>query len=146
VRHFFSWLFAPRRRGCVLFLATIILVVGWVVTSPFRGMLMSYIDHLRGHEGVCIGGPPPPWWREEGDLLRERYGVEVKGVFPDYITPFTLPAVVYLQGYDSISRDLLRGKYGKDVVSECERDAIEQWRAAHPEEYRRMFGDAPRPR
>jgi hypothetical protein len=144
MHHLFSWLFAPQRRGCVLFLGAIILVVGWVVTSPFRGMLMSYFDHLRGHGGVCIGGPPPPWWREEGDLLRERYGVEVKGVHPDYITPFTLPAAAYLQGYDNVSRELLRGKYGKDVVSECERDAKEQWRAEHPEEYRRLFGGSPR--
>jgi hypothetical protein len=145
VRHLFSWLFAPQRRGCVLFLGAIILVVGWVLTSPFRGMLMSYLDHLRGYNGVYIGGPPPPWWRGEANLLRERYRVEVKGVFPDYITPFTLPANAYRQGYDSVSRDLLREMYGKDVVTECESDAIEQWRTEHPEEYRRWFGEAPRP-
>jgi hypothetical protein len=106
-------------------------------------MLMSYIDHLRGLDGVCIGGPPPPWSREEADLLRERYGVEVVGVFPDYVTLFTLPVISYLHGYNSVSRDRLREKYGKDVVSECERDAKEQWRAEHPEEYRKLFRNGP---
>jgi hypothetical protein len=138
MKRFISWLFSTRRGRFSLAFGAALTVAALYFTAEPRGALMAEIDYLRGYYGVCVAGPPSPWWKEERDLLRERYRVEVAGVIPDYITPLTLPLLWYGRGYDNVAEARLREKYGKDILAECERDAKARWLADHPKEAERM--------
>jgi len=55
-------------------------VAAWVYTAPSRGRLSARFDVWRGHYIVLAYGLPSPWRPEYGQLLRERYGIEIHTV------------------------------------------------------------------
>src|SRR5262245_30964686 len=141
-KRFISWLFSTPRGLLCLAGGVLVVALGWYFGTPLRGLVMAHIDYALGHYRVWEGGPPAPWLREEQELLRERYGVEVDGVMPYLLTPWTFPYFWYGRGYNAAALDLLRQRYGKDVLDECYRDAKERWLAEHPEQ-RKWFGGGP---
>jgi hypothetical protein len=93
-------------------------------TAPMRGRLTAHYDVRRGHYVVLAYGLPSPWRSQYAQLLRERYGVEVRSVALCIVSE-TLRS--YADGYDEVSVDDANHKFGHDVFKECAEVARSQW-------------------
>ena|ERR1022692_4208939 len=93
----------------------------WYFTGYPRGMFIAYVDYLQGHQEIKICGVISPDEPELARLLRTRYSVEVSAIDSTFMTQ---EHADYLAGYNAVSRYLLLKKYGKDVVGECESEAL----------------------
>jgi hypothetical protein len=107
-------------------LGVLALVFLSLTPSYSSGVREAYADHARGHYEIKTYGIPAPWDEEYHRLLQQKYGVRLHQVagcvvsrgFSDYV-----------RGYNDISTRLLREKYGRDVVEECEQLAKKKWDA-----------------
>jgi hypothetical protein len=93
-------------------------------TAPMRGRLMAHYDVWRGHYAVLAYGLPSPWRPRYSQLLRERYGVEVRTVALCIVSE-TLRS--YADSYDEVSAASANQKFGHDVFKECAEAARSQW-------------------
>jgi len=69
-------------------------------------------------------GLPSPWRSQYAQLLRERYGVEVRTVALCIVSE-TLRS--YADTYDEVSAAGANHKFGHDVFKECEGVARSHW-------------------
>jgi hypothetical protein len=96
--------------------------VVWDVTGYPRGMLGAYIDHAQGIDAAWDTGHLPSYELEYRQMLRTRYGVEMRGSD----STFVLHAVSsYMDGYNGVSHRYAVEKYGKDIFKECGDEASE---------------------
>ena len=100
--------------------------VAWSHSANVRGRMMARIDLSRGKCRVLtfgMGAPHP----EEAEMFRTRYGVELKAVAQCIVSPGLME---YVRGYNKVSREALRRKFGRDVVlstfEEVERTKIRE--------------------
>ena len=105
--------------------------VEWDLTARIRGQLVASFDVARGHYEVLSAGLKAEWSPEYAHLLRERYGIRVRGVAGCIMSG---PLSAYLGGYNSVSVGAANRKFGRDVFRECADDASRNWRP-HPEDY-----------
>jgi hypothetical protein len=85
-------------------------------TAPIRGRLAAHFDVRRGHYVVLAYGLPPEWRPEYAQLLKERYGIDVRTVALCIISE-TLRS--YADSYDKVSIAAVKRKFGHDVFEEC---------------------------
>lgn len=122
------WL--TRRSLIAAMVAVLVLAVGWRFSAYPRGMIAGWGAGLRGHNEIKVFGLPPPWYGEYTQLIRERYGVEINTV-GDVVTR---DSVWYADGYNSVARQRIRARFGKDIFAECAQEARTTWELAHPSE------------
>jgi len=114
--------------GCIVIL--IFLTYAWSETASTRGTVVARFDIARDHYQLLGYGLFLPR-AEYVRLLRERYGVGFKKV-ADCIVSESL--VAYADSYNGEMTKALNRKYGRDVVTECARDARSAWEQAHREQ------------
>jgi len=93
-------------------------------SAPVRGRLMARYDVWRGQYVVLAYGLPPPWRPRYAQLLRERYGIEVRTVALCIVSETLLS---YADSYDEVSAAAANHKFGHDVFKECAEVARSQW-------------------
>jgi len=93
-------------------------------TAPMRGRLTAHYDVWRGHYVVLAYGLPLPWRSQYAQLLRERYGVEVRTVALCIVSE-TLRS--YADSYDEVSAADANHRFGRDIFKECAEAARAQW-------------------
>lgn len=93
-------------------------------TAPMRGRLTAHFDVWRGNYVVLAYGLPPPWRPQYAQLLRERYGIEVRTVAKCIVSE-TLRS--YADSYDEVSHAAANQKLGHDVFKECAEVARAKW-------------------
>lgn len=101
----------------------------WWATAPLRGRIAAHFDLRRRHYRLLVYGLPPAWRSGYADLLRERYGIEVRAVAYCIVSE-TL--ISYVEGYDTVSVAAANRKFGRDVFAECAEDARKNWGKQHP--------------
>src|SRR3954471_15438201 len=104
------------------------LLVGWWVSAYPHGMAAAWFDHARGRFEVKTYGLPVPWTPEYRRLLRDRYGVTVRGMAGCVVSE---DLVWYVRGYNEVSAPRLNGRFGKDILAECAADARAAWKLEH---------------
>lgn len=99
-------------------------------TAPMRGRLAAHFDVWRGHYVVLAYGLPSPWRPQYAQLLRDRYGIEVRTV-AFCIVSKTLRS--YADSYDAVSEAAANQKFEHDVFKESAEVARAEWDLAVPE-------------
>ena len=113
----------------VLLAACCLLPVSLDLTASFRGRLAAVVDLLQGRYQVLGHGLPAPWAPEYDGLLKERYGIEY------YQAAWCLASDElrdYIDGYNSVSVDATKRKFGDDVFDKIADEARKRWDAEHP--------------
>jgi hypothetical protein len=98
-------------------------------TAPMRGRLAAHFDVWRGHYIVLAYGLPSPWRPRYAQLLRDRYGIEVRTV-ASCIVSKTLRD--YADSYDAVSGAAANQKFRRDVFKESAEVARSEWELAVP--------------
>ena len=114
----------------VLLAACCLLPVSLDLTASFRGRLAAVVDLLQGRYQVLGHGLPAPWAPEYARLLKERHGIEY------YQAAWCLASdelIDYVDGYDSVSVDATKRKFGDDVFDKIADEARKRWDAEHPQ-------------
>src|SRR5208282_2349061 len=104
-----------RRKVAMVVGAIALLAVSlemWSATAPLRGRMAAHFDVRRKHYRVLVYGLPPAWRSGYADLLRERYGIEVRAVAYCIVSE-TL--ISYVESYDAVSVAAANRKFGRDV-------------------------------
>jgi hypothetical protein len=101
------------------------LVVVWVYTAAARGRLMARFDTHRGHYVVLAYGLPLPERSEYAELLRERYGIEVRTVAFCIVSKSLCD---YADGYNGVSIPAANREFGHDIFKECWEIASRNWK------------------
>src|SRR5262249_25083883 len=119
-----------RRRRVVQRIAGVVLggVILWLLTPYPRGMLMAYVDHIRGHREVRVCGTTYPWDPEYWQLAYDRYRVYFNHVASGTPSPWEH---YYSEGYNSVSWPFIAKQYGYDGFQECRHLAERRWMEAH---------------
>lgn len=116
----------PKKAALVFGILALFVCVELVreYTAPTRGRLTAHIDVWRGHYVVLAYGLPSPWRRQNAQLLRDRYGIEVRTVALCIVSE-TLRS--YVDSYDEVSAAAANQKFGHDVFKECAEVARSKW-------------------
>lgn len=114
-------LLKSRRARILTILAGVGLVILWYLGPYPRGVVMAHVDHARGYYEIkTYGGPLSPEESERyakyNRLLQERYEVELEPVAGCVVT---WSLVQFVDGYNSVSKQLLKEKHGRDIFEEC---------------------------
>jgi len=120
-----------RRRLIIALVALVVAPLVWWFSAYPRGIVAAYFDLCRGHYEIQVYGLPPPYEQEYISLLRERYGVDLCALAGCEIWP---DVEWYAAGYNSVSVPAIDSHFGKDVFSECAREAGTEWHRKHPEQ------------
>jgi hypothetical protein len=117
---------SPKRTLWIVgvLVSLVLSVAAWVYTAPSRGRLSPRFDVWRGHYIVLAYGLPSPWRPEYGQLLRERYGIEIHTVALCIVSE-TLRS--YAGSYNAVSAAAANRKFGHDVFKECAEVASKNW-------------------
>ena len=117
---------APKKIALVLGILALVICAELVreYTAPMRGRVAAHFDVWRGHYVVLAYGLPSPWRPQYTQLLRERYGIEVRTVALCIVSE-TLRS--YADSYDEMSAAAANQKFGHDVFKESEESARSQW-------------------
>jgi hypothetical protein len=116
------------------FIGVPLLIVCWFASAYPRGMLMACLDYARGRHEIKGYGHLPSWQRFD-QIILQKYGVRV-----DHVATCLVSQDVewYANGYNSVATELLKNKFGKDIVEECwNEDEKERERILQEEEERR---------
>ena len=118
-----------RRWRVTLWLLGVALVaICWLTTASLRGRLVARHDVAAGRYEVQVFGVPTPWEPTYASLLKEKYGVEKRVVADHTISPWL---AAYVEAYDEIVKAGAKEKYGRDIFSECQKEAIAQYLVEH---------------
>jgi len=117
---------APKKIALVVGILALVVWVELVreYTGPVRGRVAAHFDLWRGHYVVLAYGLPSPWRPQYTQLLRERYGIEVRTVALCIVSE-TLRS--YADSYDEVSAAAANQKFGHDVFKECQESARSKW-------------------
>lgn len=111
-------------QKAALIVGVLALVISAESTASVRGRLTAHYDVWRGHYVVLAYGLPVPWRSQFAQLLRERYGVEVRTVALCIVSE-TLRS--YADSYDDVSAADANHRFGRDIFKECAEAARSQW-------------------
>ena len=124
-----QWLTGRRLIFAVVTL--IVVAIGWWLSAYPRGVIAAWIDSARGHHEIKVYGLPAPWRSEYARLVYERYGVEINPVAGCVVSQ---ELVWYVDGYNSVARQRILARHGKDIFAECTKEARADFEQAQPEE------------
>ena len=111
-------------------LAIILVPLSWYLSASVRGNLVARWDIAHGHYRLLSYGLPLPWRANYDAKLRARYGVDSRPV-AGCIVSSTLRA--YVRGYDNLSSDAIRQRFGRDVLQQTWDESAAEWNKNHPE-------------
>jgi hypothetical protein len=94
--------------------------LGWQASARIRGQIVARLDLERGHYIVLALGLPAAWRSNAAQLLRERYGIEMRVVAGCVVTE---PLLAYVDGYNEVSTKAANQKFGHDVFQESMAEA-----------------------
>jgi len=118
--------FVRRHKWLVAIAVGIAIVVGWQVSSYPRGFVCAWLDLASGPHKMLVYGLPAPWRKQQATLLRNRYGVEQQAV-AGCIVSVSLRR--FVEGYDDVTMDEARAKFGRDIFAETSEEAMLHWKA-----------------
>ena len=123
-----EWL-ARRRMIPGLLLLGIAAFATWLMLPAHQqGVIAAWVDRVRGHDEVKTFGLPSPYADDYARLLQVRYGVEVRPVAGCGVTQ---DLIEYVRAYNSAVKSRVETRFGKDVFSECRKDAQDAWNSAN---------------
>jgi len=106
-----------KRRAIIGFVAvSLAVLLVWPVTAPMRGRMAARFDARQGHYKILAYGLPPIWTSEYAQLLKKKYGIEMRTVALCIVSE-TLRS--YVDSYNSVSAAAANRKFGYDVFKEC---------------------------
>ena len=116
----------PRKIALVFGILALVVCVELVreYTASMRGRLTAHFDVWRGHYVVLAYGLPPPRRHQYAQLMRERYGIEIRTVALCIVSE-TLRS--YVDSFDEVSHTAANQKFGHDVFKECAEVARSKW-------------------
>jgi hypothetical protein len=103
---------------CIVVLAT-----AWTLRAPIRGRMAAHYDVARGKYKVFSVGFIPQR-RIFSRLLLKRYGIEVIAVPEESESKAVL---AYTRGYNTVSVEAAKSRFGHDVFKECGDNAQKEW-------------------
>jgi hypothetical protein len=92
----------------------------WSLTAHLRGRLAAQLDLRQQHYTFLTYGLEPPERRVIAELLRERYGIELRTVAGDIVSR---DMQSYVDGYNGIMIAAANGKFGRNVYKDCADEA-----------------------
>src|SRR5258706_12438901 len=95
--------FIRKHRSLFVCLVIFLLIAGfleWDYSAGIRGKLTARFDVARGRFEVLAYGLPAPWRPEWANLLRERYGIEMRIVAGCALSQ---SLAAYADGYNEVS-------------------------------------------
>ena len=95
-----------------------------------RGRADARADIRAGRLVLEDYGFPRKGQREFADILRQRYGVELRRVASDIID---YTAYGHAFGYNDVSRPEIERRFGVGVIQKAETEAAGHYRAQHPQ-------------
>ncbi|MGD0468447.1 MAG: hypothetical protein ABSA54_08740 [Terriglobales bacterium] len=108
--------------------AIVALPVAWWMSAGVRGNLRARYDVARGRYVIHLYGLPAATFPEYQQLLRERYGVEVRAM------GCILPLSSYDDSYDRVVIAAANRRFGRDVFKEALDQANKDWELKHKAE------------
>jgi len=96
------------------------------VDGEMEGDLLARFDIASGRYRVLTLGLPVPFHREYVRLLLDRYGIESHAIAG---CAFSESEGAFARGYNSVSQEAAKRKFGRDVFAECLEDAYKAWAA-----------------
>jgi hypothetical protein len=118
------------KRAVLLALAAPVAIVVWELAAYPRGVVMAEIDCVFGVYSIKTAGKPVPWSWEAREKLRDRYGIQMTAEAGCEVTPWLQ---WYMDGYNSISKPAIEGKFGDDVVKKTYEEARLEYKKKHNE-------------
>ncbi len=116
----------------ILLCSILLIAAPWVaraeeVPSAFaNGQAQARQDVAAGLVRIKTYGLPAPWFGEYTALLKSRCGAEAQGVAGCVVDQAT---VEFVRGYNGVSREFLKNKFGTNIFGELETAAEKAWDA-----------------
>lgn len=104
--------FSNRRNILLVIIAIVILPASWVFSAGLRGDIHARYDVAHGHYVIHLYGLPVATFSQYQQLLRKRYGIEVKAM------GCILPMTSYYDSYDRVVIAAANQKFGHNVFKE----------------------------
>jgi hypothetical protein len=125
--------FVSRHKKLTAFSALAILIfanLAWDASAFLRGQIVARYDIARGHYRELTLGLPPPQRPTYANVIKERYGIELRAVAGCIVSP---SLISYVDGYNSVSIAGANRKWGRDVFEDGRNEAGRIWSQAHPQ-------------
>lgn len=103
--------------------ASALAAAAYLRDKPVQAWYDAATDHIQGNYRI-LGGLNSICYTPTAELLEKRYGVKT-----EYIDSYIYMELDnYNQAYNSVSRPLLRLRFGKDIFTECYMEACPESR------------------
>lgn len=112
-------------RYLVFAISMPIALAAWSSLPAKLGWAAATLDTTFGRYQVLRYGLPMPWHNEYRELMRKRYGVDVRAIAGCVVFG---ALVDYASAYNSVSTDAIKRKYGQDIMERTAREVGSSWR------------------
>ena len=108
----------------VLFLCSLVGLFAWYFTAHVRGELVAQVDLARGHHNYLTAGLPVAWYPRYAQILKGRFGIDTTPVAGCVVSESQSR---YIEGYNQVSMEAAKRRFGRDVFRESAIEASKNW-------------------